>query len=49
MRGDQLSRQWRILRQIEVSKNGLTAAEIAELGSVYIEPGLQESRVDYVR
>ena len=34
MRGDQLSRQWRILRQIEVSKNGLTAAEIAELGSV---------------
>lgn len=34
MRGDQLSRQWRILRQIEVSKNGLTAAEIAKLGSV---------------
>ena len=34
MRGDQLSRQWRILRQIEVSKNGLTAAEIAELGGV---------------
>ena len=32
MRGDQLSRQWRILRQIEVSKNGLTAAEIAEIG-----------------
>lgn len=29
MRGDQLTRQWRILRQIEVSKNGLTAAEIA--------------------
>ncbi|MBW2644374.1 MAG: transcriptional regulator [Deltaproteobacteria bacterium] len=34
MRGDQLSRQWRILRQIEVSKNGLTAAEIAELGDI---------------
>ncbi len=34
MRGDQLSRQWRILRQIEVSKNGLTAAEIAELSSI---------------
>jgi len=32
MRGDQLSRQWRILRQIEVSKNGLTAAEIAKIG-----------------
>jgi len=31
MRGDQLSRQWQILRQIEVSKNGLTASEIAEL------------------
>ena len=30
MGGDQLSRQWRILRQIEVSQNGLTAAEIAE-------------------
>ncbi len=25
MRGDQLSRQWGILKQIEVSKNGLTA------------------------
>ena len=25
MRGDQLSRQWRILRQLEVSKKGLTA------------------------
>jgi len=34
MRGDQLSRQWRILRQIEVSKNGLTAAEIAKFGGV---------------
>ena len=30
MRGDQLTRQWRILRQIEVSKNGQTAAEIAD-------------------
>jgi len=34
MRGDQLSRQWRILRQIEVSKNGLTATEIAERGGI---------------
>ena len=32
MRGDQLSRQWRILRQIEVSKNGMTAAKIAKIG-----------------
>ena len=32
MRGDQLSRQWRILRHIEVNMTGLTAAEIAEQG-----------------
>jgi len=32
MRGDQLSRQWRVLRHLEVSKYGLTAAEIAEFG-----------------
>ena len=32
MRGDQLRRQWLILKQIEVSKNGLTAAKIAEIG-----------------
>ena len=30
MRGDKLTRQWRILRQIEVSKTGLPAAGIAE-------------------
>ncbi len=29
MRGDQLARQWRILRAIEADKNGLTIAEIA--------------------
>jgi hypothetical protein len=34
MRGDQLSRQWRILKQIEASRNGLTAAEIAKAGSI---------------
>jgi predicted DNA-binding transcriptional regulator YafY len=34
MRGDQLSRQWRILRRLEVSKHGLTAAEVAEEGDV---------------
>ena len=42
MRGDQLSRQWRILRQIEVSKNGLTAAEIAELGSISIRTAYRD-------
>jgi len=30
MRGDQLTRQWCILRQIEANKNGLTAAKIAD-------------------
>ena len=30
MRGDQLSRQWRIIRAIEASPNGLTVAEIAK-------------------
>jgi len=30
MRGDQLSRQWRVIRAIESSPNGLTVAEIAK-------------------
>ena len=30
MRGDQLSRQWRVIRAIEASPNGLTVAEIAQ-------------------
>ncbi|MDO8955500.1 MAG: hypothetical protein Q7W38_01455 [Deltaproteobacteria bacterium] len=30
MRGDQLARQWRIIRAIEASFNGLTVAEIAQ-------------------
>ena len=42
MRGDQLSRQWRILRKIEVSKNGLTAAEIAELGNVSLRTAYRD-------
>ncbi|MEA3232024.1 MAG: transcriptional regulator, partial [Thermodesulfobacteriota bacterium] len=42
MRGDQLSRQWRILRQIEASKYGLTAAEIAELGGVSLKTGYRD-------
>ena len=42
MRGDQLSRQWRILRQIEVSKNGLTATEIAELGDVSLRTAYRD-------
>ena len=30
MRGDQLARQWRILKDIEASINGLTVAEISQ-------------------
>ena len=30
MRGDQLARQWRIIRAIETSPSGLTVAEIAK-------------------
>ncbi len=30
MRGDQLARQWRVIRAIEASNTGLTVAEIAE-------------------
>ena len=29
MRGDQLARQWRVIRALEASPNELTAAEIA--------------------
>jgi len=29
MRGDELARQWRVIRAIEASPNGLTMAEIA--------------------
>ena len=29
MRGDQLARQWRILRTIETRKRGITVAELA--------------------
>ena len=44
MRGDQLARQWRIIRAIEASPNGLTVAEIAkrdETGTRMIFPGLE--------
>jgi hypothetical protein len=30
MRGDQLARQWRVIRAIEASPNGLTVAEVAQ-------------------
>lgn len=42
MRGDQLSRQWLILKQIEVSKNGLTAAKIAEIGGASLRTAYRD-------
>ena len=42
MRGDQLSRQWRIVRQIEASKNGLTATQIADLGNVSLRTAYRD-------
>jgi len=42
VRGDQLTRQWRILRQIEVSKTGLTAAEIADTSGVSLRTAYRD-------
>lgn len=42
MRGDQLSRQWRVLRQIEVSKTGLTAVEIAKKENVSLRTAYRD-------
>ncbi len=42
MRGDQLSRQWRILRQLEVNKHGLTAAEIAQMGGISLRTAYRD-------
>lgn len=42
MRGDQLSRQWRILRQLEVSKVGLTVGQIAGEGEVSLRTAYRD-------
>lgn len=42
MRGDQLSRQWRILSRLEVSKNGLTANQVAEEGGVSLRTAYRD-------
>ena len=42
MRGDQLSRQWRVLRQLEVSKKGITANNIAELGGTSLRTAYRD-------
>jgi len=46
---DQLSRQWQILRQIEVSKNVLKKALAQYEGTmhVYLRPQARKSRSDY--
>ena len=42
MRGDRLARHWRILKQIEVCRNGLTAAEVAELGDISLKTAYRD-------
>jgi len=42
MRGGQISRQWQILRKIEVSKYGLSAAEIAEQRGVSLRTAYRD-------
>ncbi|MCJ8501361.1 helix-turn-helix transcriptional regulator [Desulfatitalea alkaliphila] len=42
MRGDQLSRQWRVLRQLESAKNGMTAARIAETSAVSLRTAYRD-------
>jgi predicted DNA-binding transcriptional regulator YafY len=42
MRGDQLARQWRILRHIEASKRGLTVAEIADLEGIALRTAYRD-------
>jgi predicted DNA-binding transcriptional regulator YafY len=42
MRGDQLARQWRILKDIEASLNGLTAAEISQRVNVSVRTAYRD-------
>lgn len=42
MRGDQLSRQWRIIRWLEASRHGLTAAEIATRGTTSLRTAYRD-------
>ena len=42
MRGDQLARQWRILRHIEASLNGLTIAEIGEAEGISLRTAYRD-------
>ena len=40
MRGNQLARQWRMIRAIEASRNGLTVSELAELEGIGVRPSV---------
>ena len=42
MRGDQLARQWRILRHIEASVQGLTVAELADLEDIALRTAYRD-------
>lgn len=42
MRGEQLARQWRILRHIEASKNGMTVAEMADLEGIGVRTAYRD-------
>ncbi|MBW1714064.1 MAG: transcriptional regulator [Deltaproteobacteria bacterium] len=42
MRGDQLARQWRILRRIEASANGLTVADLAQSEGVSLRTAYRD-------
>ena len=41
MRGDQLARQWRVIRAIEASSNGLTVTEQEKTGNCIIARALE--------
>jgi hypothetical protein len=49
MRGDQLARQWRVIRAIEASPNGLTVAEIAEREDTGIRTIYRDLEAVYLR
>ena len=42
LRGSQLTRQWRILKRIEVSRHGLTAAQIADIGGTSLRTAYRD-------
>jgi len=49
MRGDQLARQWRVIRAIEASPGGLTVAEIAEREETGIRTIYRDLQAQHLR